>query len=353
MNKRVMFGVLAAALVAVPAAVSAAPSAKAQWDALSTTGGISPQVLNEIQQKMVVPADAPVRWQVISVNDDSSWMEQQAWEREGAIVAEIRTGISESFIHILVPEITVARHVFDSLGLIELKTTNTSDGRDYQRAGAFSISEKIDPSQPTIAASISFERMRNGFGDNLDGVIALRLSLVGTPASLQVAFPDGSGDKISPQLFEARSDKHDINKGLADFTFDPRFDVFMPSGETVLDWQIADQPWHSQQVSAALSLAQKAQANSLFARGFDLYKAGDFTGAKALIDTGQKIDPGNYLGWFTLAEVSRAAATNLAARNDDPEFERDNARIAYQHTIDLAPGSPEAALAKGYLAALH
>ena len=46
--------------------------------------------------------------------------------------------------------------------------------------------------------------------------------------------------------------------------------------------------------------------------------------------------------------VGRSLATaNKYGDGDDLEV------VAYQHTIDLAPDSPEAALAKGYLDALR
>jgi len=118
-----------------------------------------------------------------------------------------------------------------------------------------------------------------------------------------------------------------------------------------VDWKIGDGPWNSQTVSSKLSPAQKEQARAAFVRGFDLYKSGDLTGARALVESGVKTDPGNYLGWFTLGEIARSADAN---HQDSLSIWAKNAEATYyQHTIDLAPDSPEAALAKGYLAALH
>ena len=134
--------------------------------------------------------------------------------------------------------------------------------------------------------------------------------------------------------------------------FHPDFGIFINTEQwnDAIDWKIGDQPWHSQQLSSRLTPAQSQQARALFVRGFDLYKGGDFVGALALIKGGQAIDPGNHLGWFTLAEISRsqvalqAGSTSTAAQDlEDAEA------IYYQHTIDLAPDSPEAILAKSYL----
>jgi Tfp pilus assembly protein PilF len=338
MKRQTVFAAMA--LFAGTHAAIAAPSVQAQWDALSATGGISPQVLNEVQQKMVVPAGAPSRWQVILRESNGINLERQTWIRKGAIIEETEPSWADShkwyYHHGATVEPAGSRHVFDSLGLVELQTTAIGDGDDDQRAEAFSVAQKIDPSQAIIEASISLEKMSKMGSDTRIAVNRLQLSLAGSPASLHIVFPRQSERDISAHFSEALADQNDVNRD-ANFVFDSRFGVFMPSGETVLDWQIGDQTWHSSQVSAALVPAQKTQANSLFARGFDLYKAGDFTGAKALIEAGQKIDPGNYLGWFTLAEIGRANITALAARNAVTDFANNDARVAYQHTIDLAP----------------
>jgi len=134
------------------------------------------------------------------------------------------------------------------------------------------------------------------------------------------------------------------------YTYLPQFAIYCQTDSIadLVDWKIAAGPWHSQTISAALTSSQKEQSRALFVRGFDLYKNGDFTGARALIETGLKTDPGNYLGWFTLAEIGRSTM----ARDSDDNWAKPAQATYYQHTIDLAPDSPEASLAKGYLAAL-
>jgi tetratricopeptide (TPR) repeat protein len=111
------------------------------------------------------------------------------------------------------------------------------------------------------------------------------------------------------------------------------------------DYQFDNGPWHSQTVSAALTPPQRKAANDLFAQGFDLYKGGDFTGAQTLIDKGLETDPANYLAWFTLGEINRAAWRTKA--------DRDAAKTAfydYQRVIDLAPkDDAKAFLAANYL----
>jgi len=111
------------------------------------------------------------------------------------------------------------------------------------------------------------------------------------------------------------------------------------------DFRIGDSPWHSQTISAALTPDQKAKTQSLFAAGFDLYKSGDFVGAQTLIDKGLETDPANYLAWFTLGEINRAAWKTKG----DQEAAK-TGYFDYLRVIDLAPAdSTQALLAANYL----
>lgn len=79
-----------------------------------------------------------------------------------------------------------------------------------------------------------------------------------------------------------------------------------------------------------LTPAQKAQAQAKFAQAFDLFKAGDFDAAILGFKQGLDIDPSSGLANFYLGE-------SYARTNKDYL-----AKIRWQRTIDLAPGSKEA-----------
>lgn len=138
-----------------------------------------------------------------------------------------------------------------------------------------------------------------------------------------------------------------------DLNFDPRFQVYMTREQSkdIFDWQIDDGRWHGQQISATLSPEDRERARTFFARGFDMYKTGDLVGARTFLVGGLKIDPGNHVGWFTLGEIARSSL--ITAQGSDRNMFRRYLRIYYRHVIDLAPDSPEALLAKGYLDADH
>jgi hypothetical protein len=131
------------------------------------------------------------------------------------------------------------------------------------------------------------------------------------------------------------------------WAYSPQFKSLLPLviPQNAFDSKIGDAPWHSQTISAALTPTQRKAANDLFAQGFDLYKGGDFTGAQTLIGKGLETDPANYLAWFTLGEINRAAWRTKG--------DRDAARTAwfdYRRVIDLAPkDDAKALLATNYL----
>jgi hypothetical protein len=145
-------------------------------------------------------------------------------------------------------------------------------------------------------------------------------------------------------------------QGQVGFSYLPAIGIFVSSAAyddrvinapapEVEDYRIGDQPWHSQQISAALSPQQQDQARSLFAKGFELYKSSEFSSAKSLFEAGLKIDPGNALAYNTLGEIGRSAR-----RAGAPEG-RNKAWIfsQFERVVDLSPDSPEGIVAAGYI----
>lgn len=86
-----------------------------------------------------------------------------------------------------------------------------------------------------------------------------------------------------------------------------------------------------------LTAAQKKQAQTKFAQAFDLFKTGDFTAAILGFKQGLDIDPSSGIANFYLGEC-------YARTNKDHL-----AKIRWQRTIDLAPGSKEALQAQSRL----
>jgi hypothetical protein len=118
-----------------------------------------------------------------------------------------------------------------------------------------------------------------------------------------------------------------------------------PEFAGAVDYKVGAAPWRSQTVSAALTPDQKQAANTLFAQGFDLYRGGDFIGAQTLINKGLETDPANVLAWFTLGEINRAAWKTKG----DQEAAK-TGYYDYMRVIDLAPkDSAQALLATNYL----
>ena len=116
----------------------------------------------------------------------------------------------------------------------------------------------------------------------------------------------------------------------------------------VEDYRIGTQPWHSQQVSAALAPDRKERARAFFVQAFDLYKSSDFTGAKTLLEAGLKIDPGNSTAIFTLAEIYRSKYKSRSPGDND-FYDTVRAFSLYGRVVDLDPDSANGLLAAGYL----
>jgi hypothetical protein len=86
--------------------------------------------------------------------------------------------------------------------------------------------------------------------------------------------------------------------------------------------------------SRGLSPQDKARAQALFKQAFELFQAGEFEAAVRQFDQGLAIDPANGAAHFYLAETyERQQKTARALEH-------------YRRTIDLAPGSKEAAIAE-------
>jgi hypothetical protein len=92
-----------------------------------------------------------------------------------------------------------------------------------------------------------------------------------------------------------------------------------------------------QKSSEALSSQQKEQGAALFRQAFELFKAGEFEAALIGFRDGLGIDPANALGNFYAGET-------LSRLN-----RKDSAAAYYQRTLDLAPGSKEALIARARL----
>lgn len=90
-------------------------------------------------------------------------------------------------------------------------------------------------------------------------------------------------------------------------------------------------------ISAKLSAAQKSKAQASFKQAFELFQSGEFDAAVIGFKEGLAIDPANGLANYYLGECY--------ARQDNDDL----ARIRYQRTVDLAPGTKEALLAQARL----
>ena len=343
----------AALLVSFPASAHDSPDwgkVQAEIKALPQdfgNGMIAQSALDEVNQKIVPIPGAPNSWEVVQIS--ASGYTAHSWAKrrpDGLMEMHTRLG----------------NQLYDATGLIRFDCGS--------RCGfvTLSISDPISVSS-SISATVKLHALGNLFGTvsptrdrfhpnwgyeirAFDRSCAISGSeTAGVVESCTYSDHEVFGD------FDAISDDHVgaqeqpiTDNGSETFNFDPRLGIFesVDLSTDALDWKLDNQPWHSQTVSIHLSPAQKEQARALFKRGFDLFKAGDFVGAGALVASGLKTDPGNYLGWFTLGEIGRSAiAQEIRGWDVKAEY------AAYQHTIDLAPDSPEAALAKGYLEALH
>jgi hypothetical protein len=345
MNKRVMICVgalLAAVAASLPALAYTSPDFGAIepiYKALPSNfmqdapDGVPAQVLNEVKTKVTGMPGVPAAWRLIITHHPTIFVGQR--RSDGLVQVDELLNLHYK------------RFLYDPLGLVVIP-----GALDMKSVAALSISGPVS-SAPIADLRISARRIYT-IERQKDGV---RFILDDFDCQVNKA-PDVDVqetcqrstrrvyDNFSPYS-DILSDKPQLSQFLQYFWFEKHVGMYLPV-QDVSDWKLGDQPWHSQQVSAALSATQKDQARSYFARGFDLFKAGDFAGARAIVEAGQKIDPGNYLAWFTLGEIGRSLATaNKYGDGDDLEV------VAYQHTIDLAPDSPEAALAKGYLDALR
>jgi hypothetical protein len=345
MNKRVVFGVLAAALVANPAWARASPDwakVQAEMNALPQSGAPPQQVLDEIHQKVSPPAAAPAAWLVIKINTRDGFPSREDWKRNNDGT------VSETIANDYASGQTI--RVWDPVGLIEIRSGEYSSFVEIERSANLAISQPIDVAAPAITSEIKQQTLRTlGYNPEIGGIIVTDedWKVSGTPQALTI-----SASTTVHLSFNDRDATPPKNTTYGrHYQFDSRFSVFSPTDDQteLVDWKIENQPWHSQTISAVLSSAQKDQARALFARGFDLYKSGDLTGARALVESGLKTDPGNHLGWFTLGEIARSTH----AQTPDDHWTEPAQKTYYQHTIDLAPDSPEAALAKGYLDALR
>ena len=92
--------------------------------------------------------------------------------------------------------------------------------------------------------------------------------------------------------------------------------------------------------SAALSPADKARAQSLFATGFSLWQSGDFSAAELAFKQGLDIDPANALANYYYGDC-------LARRKDKPE-----ARDYLSRAVALGNGSAESFKAQAELRTL-
>jgi len=217
--------------------------------------------------------------------------------------------------------------------------------KPYYRNSKFSVSAAIDPAQSVVSMTAHTRTLEKDDGTS-SWIDETQSTFSGSGAAPTSTGTDTmSYDPGNPYAKDANT-QHSVQ-----LHFDQRFGVYLSDDEnaTIVDWQIGSGAWHSQILSEGLKKAQKDMARGLFARGFDMFKSGDFTGAKALFQSGMKIDPGNYLAWFTLAEIARSEIPPDSVNWRPESIER----VYYLHTIDLAPNSPEAALAKGYLDALR
>ncbi len=343
MIKRVISGLAAASLAAafaVPAGAYTSPDwgkYEAEIKALPPgfrTGTIPRPVFDEIQAKIAPDPNAPPSWTAI-YHAGGKYLERTTYTRR-------QDGLYD----------TSHGDIYDPLMLFNIANKVGS----FETA-RLSISDKINTSSTQNIININQRSYfffnvakSDGFTHDPDAYdidvwdATCQLSFMATDTVVKHCanntYPLYKG--VGPG--NVTSAVNDYSNDIT-YNFDRRFGVYFPAGyfDTVLDWRIGDQPWHSLSVSAGLSATQKEQARALFSRGFELFKSGDTVGAHALILSGLRIDPGNYLGWFALGEAARSAKAQGATDYDG------GGAIYYQHTIDLAPDSPEAALAKAYL----
>ena len=89
--------------------------------------------------------------------------------------------------------------------------------------------------------------------------------------------------------------------------------------------------------SGALTTAQRAQAQGIFATGFKLWQSGDYASAKEAFNEGLTIDPANGMANYYIGDIlSRQNAGGQAA-------------VAMDKAASLAPDTPEAFKAKAAL----
>jgi hypothetical protein len=325
----VKIGLALAALVIGGLAGSPASSAPpdwglaiAQYKALHEGALASPQALDEIRSKIPTPAGAPSSWSIITMADETP--ERNDYKREDGWLIEHTTSYKEA-------------NRADPLGLIWFRSDVPL---------SIAISDPIVATSNAITATIKLRTLEV-------------VKVAGSPAALSLS---ESSEQLNGAAADLTVSRQIVNyyrraDGAVDppqrqslsgqFRYDPRFGIFLYGEDIdgIVDWKIQDQPWHSQVVSGSLPASEKQRARLMFERGFELYKTGDLIGARALVLAGLKIDPGNHLGCFTLAEIGRS----IDVQNPSDSSGKAMERVYYQHTIDLAPDSPEAALATGYL----
>ncbi len=324
---------------------------QAEIRALPADGSLPPSVIQAVLAQSTPSATGPQSWQTISTAASEPWPAaglSSGWGGRQASGALVLTGS-------LVEWNFTAAGTYDPTGLVPLFYYTALNGT--YSASRVSITGRLSTSE--LPQGVRVEAHYVPAANSSQGQSALNGegSFPVYDAVCQINSPSGqvsshcvwtshwvfahSTDSRDNSLESPSSDTFDVS-----FVLDSRFGIYINQrDDEFADWKIGDQPWHSQAVSAQLTPAQREQARTLFARGFELYKGGDLVGARAMVAAGLKADPGNYLGWFTLGEIGRSA---LIA---DPQSVDGRAAVNadYQHTIDLAPDSPEAILAKSYL----
>jgi hypothetical protein len=294
----------------------------AQYQALPAGALASQQALDEIHSQIPAPAGAPSSWSIIMNNNETP--ERRDYKRENGWVIENTTFYKEA-------------NRSDPLGLIWFRNDVPL---------SIAISNPIVATSSAINATINMltlEVLKFGSSPVAFSQMESSIDLNGKEGDLT-----RSGKIVNYyRSIDGKTHPPEQQYLSAKFKYDRRFGIYIYSEDLdrVVDWRIENQPWNSQMVSNLLSPDEKQRARLMFARGFELYKVGDLIGAQALVQAGLKIDPGNALGCFTLAEIGRS----ILIQNPNNSAGRATERVYYQHTIDLAPDSPEAALAMGYL----